>query len=220
MSLAESSRVYTWGFGSNGQLGLHFCEDSYEPGTGMSKSRVLTPQLVFTFTEKVKTVKCGKTFTMFITDNDELYGCGVNDLYQLGIGDNPPNDHLYRKDMQCYDFVIPTRIESLLSMKVEKIACGEGHCLAVVREMNSGVCNLWSWGNNKYGQLGIGKKIKKSLPKPISWMMECNRYWKIEDVACGGFHSLCLLKRVDSDEENKEKNNMKVVKKCIENLMI
>ena len=66
----------------------------------------------------------------------------------------------------------------------------------------------------------IGKKIKKSLPKPISWMMECNRYWKIEDVACGGFHSLCLLKRVDSDEENKEKNNMKVVKKCIENLMI
>ena len=220
MSLAESSRVYTWGFGSNGQLGLHFCEDSYEPGTGMSKSRVLTPQLMFTFTEKVKTVKCGKTFTMFITDNDELYGCGVNDLYQLGIGDNPPNDHLYRKDMQCYDFVIPTRIESLLSMKVEKIACGEGHCLAVVREMNSGVCNLWSWGNNKYGQLGIGKKIKKSLPKPISWMMECNRYWKIEDVACGGFHSLCLLKRVDSDEENKEKNNMKVVKKCIENLMI
>ena len=86
--------------------------------------------------------------------------------------------------------------------------------------MNSGVCNLWSGGNNKYGQLGIGKKIKKSLPKPISWMMECNRYWKIEDVACGGFHSLCLLKRVDSDEENKEKNNMKVVKKCIENLMI
>ena len=61
MSLAESSRVYTWGFGSNGQLGLHFCEDSYEPGTGMSKSRVLTPQLMFTFTEKVKTVKCGKT---------------------------------------------------------------------------------------------------------------------------------------------------------------
>jgi len=25
---------------------------------------------------------------------------------------------------------------------------------------------VWSWGSNKFGQLGLGNQIKKSLPRP------------------------------------------------------
>ena len=35
--LNNKNEVYSWGFGSNGQLGLGFCEDSFEIGKGLSK---------------------------------------------------------------------------------------------------------------------------------------------------------------------------------------
>lgn len=210
IALNQNKRVYTWGFGSNGQLGLGFCEDTFEPGTGMARSRILTPMLLHTFAENIKDIQCGKTFTMLITEKNELYGCGVNDLYQLGIKEDPPTTHLYRKDMQCYDFVKPTRIEHFLSKKVEKVACGEGHCLAIVKDPLARVKEVWSWGNNKYGQLGLGKQIRKSLPTPINWMLGNNSHWLVDDIACGGFHSLCLLKR-SGNEVNQEKQEEKTI---------
>ena len=206
VALCSSGRVYAWGFGSNGQLGLGFCEDSFEPGTGLTKSRILLPQMVHTFTEEVKEIQCGKTFTMMITKNNQLYGCGVNDLYQLGLSYAPENK-LFHPDMKCDDFTLPTVIESI-PFTVETIACGEGHCLAVLK--GNGGLNLWSWGNNQWGQLGIGLEsgIKKSLPKPIAWMLNENE-WVVEKVSCGGFHSLCVVKR--KEEKDLEEEDVKEI---------
>ena len=68
LALTNNNIVYSWGFGSNGQLGLGFCEDSFEPGTGLTKSRIFTPHLVKGLDEeKIIDVKCGKTFSMFIS---------------------------------------------------------------------------------------------------------------------------------------------------------
>ena len=206
VALCSSGRVYAWGFGSNGQLGLGFCEDSFEPGTGLTKSRILLPQMVHTFTEEVKEIQCGKTFTMMITKSNQLYGCGVNDLYQLGLGYSPENK-LFHPDMKCDDFTVPTMIETI-PFTVETIACGEGHCLAVLK--GNGGLNLWSWGNNQWGQLGIGLEsgIKKSLPKPVAWMLNENE-WVVEKVSCGGFHSLCVVKR--KEEKDYEEEDIKEI---------
>jgi len=191
--LNSKKEVYSWGFGSNGQLGLGFCEDSFEVGTGLSKSRIFTPKKITTFENvKISDVQCGKTFSMFIDSNGGLYSCGVNDLYQLGIPDSPPQDHIKNIDAQCKDFVIPTRVEYFLNMKVEKIACGEAHCIAIVKDIHSNQKLVWSWGNNRYGQLGLGDKNKISLPNPITYLFEYKGN-KFESVSCGGFHSLCLI---------------------------
>ena len=88
--------------------------------------------------------------------------------------------------------VLPTRLEFFLNMKVEKISCGEAHCLAIVKENHSNERIIWSWGNNRYGQLGLGDKINFSLPKPINFLLEYKEN-KFESVSCGGFHSLCLI---------------------------
>ena len=37
IGMTNTGSVYSWGFGSNGQLGLGFCEDSFEPGKGLIK---------------------------------------------------------------------------------------------------------------------------------------------------------------------------------------
>ena len=49
--------------------------------------------------------------------------------------------------------------------------------------------------NNKFGQLGHGSWINKSLPKPINFLLGFNNdKVQFEEISCGGFHSLCLIK--------------------------
>ena len=103
-----------------------------------------------------------------------------------------PQDHIKNFDAKCNDFIIPTRLEYFLGMKVEKISCGEGHCVAIIKDQLSNGKLIWSWGNNRYGQLGLGDKSNISLPKPITFLFEYTKN-KFESVSCGGFHSLCLI---------------------------
>jgi alpha-tubulin suppressor-like RCC1 family protein len=34
--------------------------------------------------EQIQKIFCGATFSLFLTKNGELYGCGMNDVGQLG----------------------------------------------------------------------------------------------------------------------------------------
>ena len=209
LALTNEGKVYSWGFGSNGQLGLGFCEDSFEPGEGLKNSMRYKPEKIESLEEeKICDIKCGKTFSIFVNNKGELFACGVNDLYQLGIQDNPPKEHLFDKDEEtCYDFVNPTKVDYFLKMKVKNIACGEGHCLAVINDILSNTETIWSWGNNKFGQLGQNIFIKKCLPRPINCLFEYNLF-KFDEVACGGFHSLALIKHhknIDWIEDDYEK---------------
>jgi alpha-tubulin suppressor-like RCC1 family protein len=213
LALSEKGKVYSWGFGSNGQLGLGFCEDSFEPGQGLINSRIFEPELIKTFKDynisnnlnkknknyinchnvKIKDIQCGKTFSMFINNTNNLFACGINDLNQLGFKDIEPKENLFNPEIQCDDYIYPSLLKCFENKKVEKISCGEGHCLAIVNDINSNTQSVWSWGNNKFGQLGHGSIVKISLPKEVEYLTEYNAN-KFSEVSCGGFHSLCLLK--------------------------
>ena len=193
IALSNNGNVYSWGFGSNGQLGLGFCEDSFEPGKGLPKSRKFLPEKINI--NGIKNIQCGKTFTMLINNENKLFGCGNNDLNQLGFN----NEKNYNKK-KCHDLIFPTLIDSFSTFQVKKIACGEGHCLAIINDISfSGIQSLWSWGNNKFGQLGQYPIIKNGLPKPIYLLMDYSNYkCGFEEISCGGFHSLCLIKYKES----------------------
>ena len=47
---------------------------------------------------------------------------------------------------------------------------------------------IYSWGYNYYGQLGIGNTENKNIPQLISSLI--NK--KIIDIKCGGFHTIAL----------------------------
>ena len=161
---------------------------------GLYKSRKFIPEIIeYLKDEKIIDIKCGKTFTMFINDKYELYACGVNDLNQLGITEPCSKEHVINKEIQCYDCVFPTKVDCFLNMKVLKIACGEGHCLGVIKDLISNIITIWSWGNNNLGQLGQGSIVKKSKPNPINYLSDYNSK-KFDEISCGGFHSLCLIK--------------------------
>ena len=213
LALNNKGKAYSWGFGSNGQLGLGFCEDFFEPGEGFIKSRIFEPQLINNFKDnkpnnsikkniEIKEIKCGKTFSMFINENSELFASGNNDLGQLGFKDLEKKDDLYNPEIQCDDYVYPTLLR-FENKKVEKISCGEVHCLAIVKDINSNIQSIWSWGNNKFGQIGHGMMVKISLPKEVEYLSEYKMN-NFSDISCGGFHSLVLLKN---------KNNLEWIEK-------
>ena len=131
---------------------------------------------------------------MFINNKNEILATGVNDLNQLGIIDNP---QMKNNEIVCYDIIFPTRLDYLIEKKVIKLSCGEGHCVAIINYPENET--VWSWGNNKFGQLGHGSWVPKSLPTPINYLLGFNNNKKImfEEIACGGFHSLCLIKYRD-----------------------
>ena len=190
LALSSDGKCYSWGFGSNGQLGLGFCEEFFVPGTSMIKSRKLIPVQITNFDGEnclIKDICCGKTFSMFINDKDELFSCGVNDLNQCGF-DNDKIEY----DYNCNDIVVPLKLEIFTNMKVIKVACGESHVLAIILDTSNNQCNLWSWGSNKFGQLGIGLQNKKSLPKVINYFLNY-RNCEIKDICCGAYHSFAIL---------------------------
>lgn len=38
----------------------------------------------------------------------------------------------------------------------------------------SKIQTVWSWGSNRFGQLGQGTQLNKSLPKPINYLLGFN----------------------------------------------
>ena len=110
-----------------------------------------------------------------------------------------------------------------MKQKVIKLSCGEGHCLAIISgQENSKV--IWSWGNNKFGQLGHGNgnETGKRLPKPINYLLtfceERNNSGdkvQFEDISCGGFHSLCLAKYKQSIDWIE--NDLRIIVNIIKN---
>ena len=65
--------MYTWGGNQYGQLGLD-----------LSEARVFVPTQVQKLNQ-FKEVSCGKSHTLAIGRNGDVYGAGDNSLRQLGI---------------------------------------------------------------------------------------------------------------------------------------
>jgi alpha-tubulin suppressor-like RCC1 family protein len=52
----------------------------------MEKSKVHEPNEITALKhERIQKIFCGATFSLFMTEKGDLYGCGMNDLGQLGL---------------------------------------------------------------------------------------------------------------------------------------
>ena len=59
----------------------------------------------------------------------------------------------------------------------------------LVRTGNSAMSTeLWTWGDVKYGQLGVGDIINRPRPREVTMLNRCG----IKKIACGAFHTLAL----------------------------
>ncbi|KAK7584105.1 hypothetical protein V9T40_005068 [Parthenolecanium corni] len=87
---------------------------------------------------------------------------------------------------QDYAILEPTLIDQNITKKVTKVACGEDHCLLLNIDGE-----VYSWGGNNYGQLGINSKEQQiATPTKIEEQLAGKRIVKI---SCGSYFSAAVL---------------------------
>jgi alpha-tubulin suppressor-like RCC1 family protein len=73
--------------------------------------------------------------------------------------------------------------KEIVRIDFRQVSCGSYHTIALTAQGE-----LWAWGWNEHGQLGLGDLITRLQPERLSEFSACN-IWKI---ACGETHSICL----------------------------
>ncbi|KAK6259177.1 hypothetical protein SCA6_013651 [Theobroma cacao] len=176
-AVSGDGALYGWGWGRYGNLGLGDRNDR------------LVPEKVSTLNlqgEKMDMVACGWRHTISVSVTGGLYTYGWSKYGQLGHGDF--KDHL-----------VPHKVEALADSFIKQISGGWRHTMA----LTSGG-NLYGWGWNKFGQVGVGDNDDHCSPVQVKFPHEQahSRYCsfqilKVLQVSCGWRHTLAI-----SEEQN------------------
>ncbi|EKX45021.1 hypothetical protein GUITHDRAFT_71654 [Guillardia theta CCMP2712] len=73
----------------------------------------------------------------------------------------------------------------LRGVRINSLACGRAHAVLTTEEGD-----VWSFGWNMYGQLGLGLQYDHTRTPQL---LESLRGPKLQDVACGGQHAVVML---------------------------
>jgi len=140
LTLTENGEVYAWGYNSSGQI-----------GSG-STSTQSTPRKVLSTIGQMRMIDigCCQNTSFALSCNGEVYCWGYNGNGQLGIGN-------------CANQANPVKVTQLESHMIKKVACGFSHVFALSDEGQ-----LFGWGSNSYGQLGIGNKTSQNTPVRVA----------------------------------------------------
>lgn len=175
-AVSSSGELWTWGRGDMFQLG-HSKSLMFKDDMG---SVVLRPMPVAYFTSNritVKGVSCGEAHTVALDSEGHLYAFGWGAYGQLGLGAWDAKQKRAEK---------VRKIKGLADVKVMSIACGLLFS-ACVTEMGQ----VWVWGCNDSGQLGLGSTPKQALtPTCLESLLSEN----VIDIVCGESHTMALTR--------------------------
>ena len=149
--ITEGGDLFTWGKGFRGQLG-HTSSVLPPDVSRRLHSLLLEPKAVPSLMRKTVTdVSCGSMHTACVTSDGEVYTFGEGSCGQLGIG--------RRASVGTPAKALPT---ATIAGAFDMVACGWAHTL--VRSRNG---ELWSFGLNAHGQLGVGDTESRCVPERI-----------------------------------------------------
>ena len=168
LALGSDGNLYSWGDNTSGQLGDGTTTSS---GTSYALRKVIMPADGTKFTR----ISAGFTYSLAIGSDGNLYSWGNNTYGQLGNGTNDNNFNFTPSKVS-----LPTGVT-----KFTQISAGTNHSLALDSDGN-----LYSWGYNYYGQLGMGN-INSGQFTPSKGSMPADGT-KFTQISAGYFHSLAL----------------------------
>ncbi|MGO9480245.1 MAG: hypothetical protein ACLP05_00495, partial [Candidatus Kryptoniota bacterium] len=160
LAIGNDGNLYTWGLNNYGQL-----------GTGHVDAQDSTPQKVMLPGGVTCTaVAAGVYHSLAIGSDGNLYAWGYNEDGELGIGN--------------YNVSYSTPQKVLLPVTCTAVAAGSKYSLAIGSDGN-----LYAWGSNTYGQLGIGNTTGQNTPQVVTLP---NGVTDWTAVAAGDIHSLAI----------------------------
>lgn len=167
--VTDSYQVFTWGLGTDGQLGISPKDYSMYQDYNTNDRYLNKPTLVEKLQgKKSVAVHCGGNFTIVRTDDLELLSFGFGEDGALGTG-TLESTHT------------PQIVAVLTGKKIKKVACGFNHCLALTSRGE-----VFSWGNLFKDILeGSEPQTEPTLVPDIG---------KVSDIACGDYHCCAIQK--------------------------
>ncbi|KAH3761505.1 ADPribosylation factor subfamily protein [Pelomyxa schiedti] len=161
-------------------------------------------------------LSCGSLHTLAIFDG-KAYSMGCNDKGQLGIGDTVDRDRLTwckfdvpsiqisavagggkhsaavskrLEDLTASSVPVPVDFFPSQGLRVTQVACGDNHT-AVVTEIGA----LYTFGDNKSGQLGTGDNTPRNTPTLVVFGL--STIARVQQIAAGGAygqgHTIAVL---------------------------
>ncbi|XP_077537079.1 HECT and RLD domain containing E3 ubiquitin ligase 4 isoform X3 [Haemaphysalis longicornis] len=158
--LLANGSVYSCGSNDFGQL-------------GQDRSMRKLEQVSTLAAHEIRAVACGEAHSLALSDAGQVFAWGCNRQGQLGCGTEDESR------------LRPRVVKRLATLHVVQIACGAAHCLALASNGE-----LFGWGSNGYGQLGLGggSTADERLPRRVSHLVGV----PLAQVACGAMHSIGL----------------------------
>ena len=157
----ESGELYSWGHNGYCQLG------------NGSTNQGLTPALIQNslLGRKVVQVACGSHHSLCLTADGDIFSWGQNNCGQIGSG-TTTNQSTPRKVSASFG-----------GRKVVGITCGQTSSMAVLENGE-----VYGWGYNGNGQLGLGNNINQLNPQRVTALQGV----VVTNVVCGYAHTLAV----------------------------
>merc|ERR1712100_258772 len=151
---------------------------------GHKEVNVFPPKIISSLNHIIS-ISAGYDHSVCLDNDGNVFTFGKNKYGQLGIGNNEES------------YNSPQLISSLKD--VEFIECGAFHVFCKI--LNN---EIYCWGSNYYGQLGLGNNDNQNTPILCSSLLKED----IVDIKCGYFHTLVLTSNGDvlycGDDNNKQ----------------
>ncbi|GMH51851.1 hypothetical protein TrLO_g2013 [Triparma laevis f. longispina] len=187
-------RVYAWGWGEHGRLGV-----------GHDEMQVSPTEVALMSHRNVLSVKAGEQHSLAMTENGDVYSWGSNRFGQLGLGldgetllSNP----------------LPQKVVMGGGELAECIGTGSRHSSVVSR---NGKVLLWGWGEE--GQLGNGVEMNSDAPSVVDVpdvIGEAGKIGKVVGIGLGLSHTVILVENVKKVSAEYIVEEVKEVEKVVE----
>ena len=161
--------VYSWGDWSRGQMGSGHVKNRHTPQENKELMRYIEKNLF----GEVKAVAAGGYHNVILTTH-------LNYVITYGAGDYGQLGHGWQ-----WDDPKPKKIPMLA--QVFKISAGWRHT-TVIKRTEDGISQVFSWGYNGYGELGLGDTQIRTVPTALT----CFKRNRIRDISAGPKHTLYL----------------------------
>eukprot|EP00512_Aurantiochytrium_limacinum_P014026 CAMPEP_0171573426 /NCGR_PEP_ID=MMETSP0961-20121227/4754_1 /TAXON_ID=87120 /ORGANISM="Aurantiochytrium limacinum, Strain ATCCMYA-1381" /LENGTH=1110 /DNA_ID=CAMNT_0012128547 /DNA_START=59 /DNA_END=3387 /DNA_ORIENTATION=- len=171
LAVNYAGQLFAWGDNRDGQVGV-----------GAREERCTSPMWV-EFPDQshssdndgrqvVVEVACGARHSLVLTAEQEVWSWGRGTCGRLGLGSRIDKQYL------------PARVERLSKERIESLAAGWSHSMAV-----SELGTAFVWGCGGEGRLGLGTVADAYEPKPV------NLYGRMVSSVAAGFAHSCFLLR-------------------------
>eukprot|EP01062_Namystynia_karyoxenos_P024507 TRINITY_DN19562_c0_g1_i1.p1 TRINITY_DN19562_c0_g1~~TRINITY_DN19562_c0_g1_i1.p1 ORF type:complete len:1129 (+),score=139.22 TRINITY_DN19562_c0_g1_i1:80-3388(+) len=151
-----------WGANDRGQCG------------GGDIAEVLHPAPVRGLPPCVVAVAAGGGHCVAVTAAGDVWAWGANGQGQLGVGDEEPHEY-------------PVKVPGF-DGRCQGICCGLGHTVAL--DKNSG--ELWGWGWNHTGQLGVEGRANVLAPRRLQLPLPDGEVGRVTHCSAGGGHTVAV----------------------------